>query len=136
MDDAMQDRMDEVEAALAALAALPDVMRARRPAQQVLVYEGHLPLRLFLVLDGAVAVEAPARSAPLVRSTREGGPFFVPDPRELDRPAGARVVLAVESDLLCIPRSLVTERGGAEAALPLANIATLSLQGAGWPEQT
>ena len=96
------------------LAALPDALRARRPAGQVLVYAGQVPLSLFVVVDGAVRIDAPgAPGRGRVRRAHPGRPLVLPPREAIERPSAADVVLAEDSEVVFSPRGTLAAPGGA-----------------------
>ncbi|RMF74622.1 MAG: hypothetical protein D6738_05825 [Acidobacteria bacterium] len=110
------------------LAALPDALRARRPAGQVLVYAGQVPLSLFVVVDGAVRIGPRGPDGRgVLRRAHPGRPLVLPPPRALGEPAACDVVLADESEIVFIPRGALGDgqgvlelvESGAIEALPL-----------------
>jgi len=111
------------------LAALPDALRARRPAGQVLVYAGQVPLSLFVVVDGAVRIDAPgAPGRGSVRRAHPGRPLVLPPPEAIGEPAAADVVLAEDSELVFIPRGALAAPGGAAEILAGSAIEALPLR--------
>lgn len=122
-------RLEPPAVIAALLAAHPDVRRSLRPAGQVLVYCGHVPLSVFVVLSGAVRVEhpAPGRWAEVHRATAER-PILTPAPDAIGQTALATIVLAEDSEVLFVPRSLVTSDPGIVAALAEPAFWTLSLR--------
>jgi hypothetical protein len=99
--------------ALDELSQHPDVSRLVGTAGQVLVYAGHFPPGLFVLLGGALRLEDPAArsrgngpgSSPARVETGDL-PALVPPLEELELPSTKDVVVSAECDLLAIPRSL------------------------------
>lgn len=83
-----------------ALCAHPGVTRLRLPRGQVLLYAGHLPSGLFLLLSGAVQEEGGGETEPLP------APRLLPDPGGLERPLPRTVRIAAQAELLYLPRSV------------------------------
>ncbi len=111
------------------LAALPDAQRARRPEGQVLVYAGQVPLSLFVVIEGAVRIDAPGVGGRgVVRRARPGRPLVLPPPDAIGKPAAADVMLAEDSELVFIPRGAIGGAGGAADLLASGGAETLPIQ--------
>jgi hypothetical protein len=96
-----------VEEHLARLARHPDVLRARRPAGQVLVYAGHVPQSLFLVLRGVLRLEP--RDGEPVREVvvTPGRPLVACPPSALSDEADVTIALATDAEVVFVPRTLV-----------------------------
>lgn len=70
---------------------------------QVLLYEGHYPAGVFVVLSGALdLLERHAPHGPRLRPGER--PLVLPDPRELDLPVRREVRVAEPAELLFVPR--------------------------------
>ncbi len=113
----------------ASVASHPEVLRGRRPQGQVLVYAGHVPLSLFVVMTGKVRVEHPSpdRWIEEFEATPER-PLLTPAPDALGQTARATVSLAEDSDVLFVPRSIVTSDPSIVAALSEPAFLSLSLR--------
>lgn len=83
---------------------LQDLTRVGMPAGQVLVYAGHYPQGLFIVLGGRVVLEGPPDGA-MLRDVN-GTPFVLPAPAEIDLPSAYSVRVDSDADLLFVPRSV------------------------------
>jgi hypothetical protein len=92
------------------LASVPDVIRARRPAGQVLVYAGHVPQGLFVLLEGRLRLEGEVDEggeARVVEVVSGGRPLLTVAPTALGDPATTTLVLETDAEVVCVPRSLV-----------------------------
>lgn len=120
--------------ALDELSRLPDVSRLAGAAGQVLLYAGHFPPGLFLLLGGALRLEDPAArtrgSGPAVPSGIEPGPppALLPPLDELDLPSTRNVVVSADCELLAIPRSLARTRPAVRRLLARCGARPVSLQ--------
>jgi len=86
-----------------------DVIRGIRPAGQVLLYRGHRPGGVFVLLSGSVLFE---RGAGELKSLREvgvpeGGAVLLPLPTELDVESPVQITVATEVDLVFVPGTLI-----------------------------
>jgi hypothetical protein len=120
-------------AALDELSRLPDVSRLAGGAGQVLLYAGHFPPGLFVLLGGALRLEDPsARSrgaGPPAAGVETGGrPALVPPLEELELPSTRDVVVGAECDLLAIPRSLALASPAVRRLLARCGARPVSLQ--------
>ncbi len=91
------------------LTSLPDVTPIQIGAGQVLVYAGHYPQGVYIVLSGSVGLHDPERdpeSRPWRRLDASAGPVVIPALEELDAPATLLARVDVPVRLLFIPRSL------------------------------
>jgi hypothetical protein len=108
------------------LAALPGVGRITVHAGQVLVYPHHTPPGLFVVLTGVLCrfaegtVPAAACGDHL---NAAAGPFAVPAPDEVDRPARAGFAAETDAQILFVPRSTVLARADLSRTLTEAGVA-------------
>lgn len=86
-----------------------DVARMVRPRGQVLLYAGHYPLGVFVVLAGSLAIEAaPCEGKePFREVVVTGRPLLLPPVKELDHPAGVCVTTTGEVDMIFVPRTLL-----------------------------
>lgn len=86
------------------------VSRIRYPAGIVVVYSGHWPPGLFLVLNGAVGWYDSDTANPAARrsgSSSADAPFMVPSLRSVNAPMPATVIAEEPLEMLSVPRSLV-----------------------------
>ncbi len=117
--------------AVADLEALPDVARISGRPGQVILYPGHTPPGVFVVLAGAVK-RVPERWAGHPRPAEvldaAQGAFVVPDPAELDRPAACGLEIVSSAKLLFVPRSLILGGGGVAERLRDPRLAPVSLR--------
>jgi len=119
--------------ALDELSRLPDVSRLTGAAGQVLLYAGHFPPGLFLLLDGALRLEDPAArsrgAGPAAAGAEAGGPpALVPPLEELELPSTKDLVVSAECDLLAIPRSLALASPAVRRLLARCGARPVSLQ--------
>jgi len=122
------------------LETLTDVARTRVLAGQVLLYPGHTPPGLFVVLEGALRRLAATPGAgfrpvgpPLDATLRA---FVVPSAAELARPAARGLVVERDAWILFLPRSLILTGGEVAAALAAAPLERASLGGPTAPTYT
>lgn len=111
--------------ALAALRGLPDVSALQGAEGQVLLYAGHFPPGLFLLLSGALRLDT-AGAPSAVRAN--GTPLVVPPLAELDLPSACDVVVSAACDLLAIPRSLALASPAVKRLLAGCGAKPVSLQ--------
>ena len=119
--------------ALDELSRLPDVSRLAGAAGQVLLYAGHFPPGLFVLLGGALRLEDPAArprgTGPSPAGVETGGlPALVPPLEELELPSTKDVVVSAECDLLAIPRSLALASPVVRRLLARSGARPVSLQ--------
>jgi hypothetical protein len=119
--------------ALDELSRFPDVSRLTGAAGQVLLYAGHFPPGLFVLLGGALRLEDPAArsrgTGPSPAGVETGGlPALVPPLEELELPSTKDVVVSAECDLLAIPRSLALASPVVRRLLARAGARPVSLQ--------
>lgn len=98
---------------------------------QVILYPGHTPPGVFVVLAGAVKrvperTNGHPRPAEVLDAAK--GPFVVPDPSDLDRPASWGIEIVSAAELLFVPRSLVLGTGGVAERLRDPRLAPVSLK--------
>jgi len=125
------DRL-EAGTALDELSRLPDVSRVSGTAGQVLLYAGHFPPGLFVLLGGALRLEDPAarsRGGPTPPGVESGGlPALVPPLEELELPSTKDVVVSAACDLLAVPRSLALASPAVRRLLARSGARPVSLQ--------
>ncbi len=126
------DRL-EAGTALDELSRLPDVSRLAGAEGQVLLYAGHFPPGLFVLLGGALRLEDPAArsrgTGPSLPGVESGGlPALVPPLEELELPSTKDVVVSAACDLLAIPRSLALASPAVRRLLARSGARPVSLQ--------
>ena len=119
--------------ALDELSRLPDVSRLAGSAGQVLLYAGHFPPGLFVLLGGTLRLEDPAARSrgggPGLTGVETGGvPALLPPLDELELPSTKDVVVSAECDLLAIPRSLALASPVVRRLLARSGARPVSLQ--------
>jgi len=120
-------------AALEELSRLPDVSRLTGAAGQVLLYAGHFPPGLFVLLGGTLRLEDPAARSrgggPGLTGVETGGvPALLPPLEELELPSTKDVVVSAACDLLAIPRSLALASPAVRRLLARCGARPVSLQ--------
>ena len=111
------------------LLQMEDVARVVRPRGQVLVYAGHYPLGVFLVLAGGLVLETGSREGK--ESSREvvagKRPLLLPPVRKLTEPARVSVKTAGEVDLIFVPKTLLDTDPGVGELIAAAGCVEHSL---------
>lgn len=122
-------------AALEELSRLPDVSRLTGTAGQVLLYAGHFPPGLFVLLGGALRLEDPAarprvhgRPAHPAAVEPGGAPALVPPLDELELPSTRDVIVSADCELLAVPRSLALASPAVRRLLARCGARPVSLQ--------
>lgn len=103
------------EARTQALEQFPDVRPMVLPGGQVLLYAGHEPPGIFVVVRGTVRVDRPRRGR-YELDAREVS-FCLPEPRAIDDRARDEFSLAGETHLLYVPRSALHDDPDLRAAI-------------------
>ncbi len=111
--------------ALDALRSLPDVSSLQGSAGQVLLYAGHFPPGLFLLLSGALRLGSAGAGSAI---SANGAPVVVPPLAELELPSDCDVVVSADCDLLAIPRSLALASPAVKRLLARCGARPVSLQ--------
>jgi hypothetical protein len=126
---------DGCGAALEELSRLPDVSRLTGAAGQVLLYAGHFPPGLFVLLGGALRLEDPAgrsrgngRAADPAGVEPGGAPALVPPLDELELPSTKDVIVSADCELLAVPRSLALASPSVRRLLARCGARPVSLQ--------
>ena len=87
------------------LQSLPDVTALSMTRGQVLVYEGHYPQGLWVVLGGCVSLHGTGLATAEHRDAA-ASPFVLPPPSEIDTPSALTVTVTDDARLLFVPRSV------------------------------
>lgn len=116
---------------VARLAAVPDVTRIQGHPGQVILYPGHYPPGVFVVLSGALkrlprGGDGHVRPAEVLAAGRRV--FLVPDPEELEAPVSSGVEVLEESEILFVPRSLALGSEAVRRCLTDPRLALVSLK--------
>lgn len=108
--------------------ALSGIEHAVFRAGQVLIYEGHYPPGLFLVVSGCVVVEEPGKPDSGVELDADVGSFLFPGVNELDLKVARTVRALTPVEMLIAPRSQLKMDGNLRQLLQSPELVQVSLQ--------
>jgi hypothetical protein len=85
------------------------VMRVSMPPGQILLYRGHVPLGLYLILKGALELESGADAASLPGHLLDAkkGAFLFPGFFHMNEPFPTNALVTRKIEFLFIPRSVI-----------------------------
>ncbi|MDQ7007188.1 MAG: hypothetical protein Q9Q40_08140 [Acidobacteriota bacterium] len=85
------------------------MIRGLRPAGQVLLYRGHRPGGVFVLLAGSVRLEGGEGEQALRREivAPEGAAVLLQLPTELDAESPVQITVAADADLVFVPGTLI-----------------------------
>lgn len=112
----------------AQIRALPGIEQAVFRAGQVLIYEGHYPPGLFLVVSGCVVVEDPGKPDSGVELDADAGSFLFPGLNELDLKVARTVRAQTPVEMLIAPRSQLKIDGKLRQLFQSPDLVQVSLQ--------
>lgn len=110
------------------LREFPGIAQVAFRGGQVLIYEGHYPPGLFLVVSGCVVVEDPGKPGMGTELDAGAGPFLFPGPNELDLKVARTIRAQSPVEMLLVPRSRLKTDGRLRQFFQSPNLVQVSLQ--------
>lgn len=110
------------------LRAFPSIEQVTFRSGQILVYAGHYPHGVVVVVKGCVVVEEPGDVDSVIECDADAGSFFFPNLHELDLKAARTVFAKSPVEMFIAPLSLIKTDEKVRQLLLNADLVPISLQ--------